>query len=105
MFSLTKKSFTFTCLDKEHGCAKNCSCITEKGEFIVGRDNGLFRFCNGEENGCYAIEGNKQVIGSFKDCLLVSVLTPDKQQNITIYNNEAHFIEYHGIVARLVFLL
>ena len=45
------------------------------------------------------------MIGSFKDCLLVSVLTPDKQQNITIYNNEAHFIEYHGIVARFVFLL
>lgn len=87
-------------LDGEHGCQKGCSCVTEKGEFIVGRDTGLFRYRNGEECGCYAIEGPKQAIGSFKDCLLVGSAGNNGRDMITIYNIEAHFIEYQGLIGR-----
>ena len=66
----------------------------------MGRDTGIYRFLHGEEIGCYAIEGAKQVMGMFMDCLFVEMTTPHQTQQITIYNPGAHFIEYQGSVMR-----
>ena len=66
----------------------------------MGRDSGLYRFLRGEEIGCYAIEGPKHKMEMFKDCLFVEMTTPYNTQQVTIYNCDAHFIEYQGSVIR-----
>ena len=95
----TRRNITFTSLSDSNGCERGCSCITDQHEFIVGRSTGLYRFQNGEECGCYSIPGAKQFVQSFKDCIFVSDSHEDKQR-ITIYNMQAHFIEYQGYVLR-----
>lgn len=95
----TRRNITFTSLSDSNGCECGCSCITDQHEFIVGRSTGLYRFQNGEECGCYSVPGAKQFVQSFKDCIFVSDSHEDKQR-ITIYNMQAHFIEYQGYVLR-----
>ena len=68
---------------------------------MVARDGGLFRFRGMERVGCYAIPGPKQCIGCFKDCMLVCSVH-DNSQLITIYNLQAHFIEYQAILQRFI---
>lgn len=81
------------------GSEPGCSCITDQHELIVGRDAGLYRYRNGEECGCYSVPGKKQFVQSFKDCIFVSD-THEDAERITIYNMQAHFIEYQGPVLR-----
>lgn len=86
-------------LDRSNGCRRHCSCLTDQNECIVARDNGLFRFRGLESIGCYAFDGVKQTIGSYKDCMLVCS-EREGVQLVTIYNLKAHFIEYQGQMRR-----
>ena len=94
-----RKNIQYEELDPMNGCQRCCSCITDSGECIVGRDGGLFRFRGMEGVGCYAIPGHKQCIRNYKDCLLVCSFH-DNTQLITIYNLQAHFIEFQTTLQR-----
>lgn len=85
---------------ESNGCIRGCSCVTDTSELIVGRTDGLFRFRGFDSVGCYAFEGPKQFVCSFKDCLLVATLSDAGEQRITIYNLQAHFIEFQGLLTR-----
>ena len=76
------------------------ACLTDTGELIVGRREGLFRFRGLDSVGCYALEGEKQCVASFKDCLLVGSRTDAGAQRVAIYNPQAHFIEFQGRLER-----
>ena len=78
-----------------------CSTTSERGELLVGNDEGVVRFSGVDNIGNYAFAGRKQAVRSFKDCLLVCT-EKDGEQVITIYNVQGHFIEYHGFLARYV---
>lgn len=102
VFSLqpsAKRSHRYTSLDA-HGCQPGCACLTDTGELVVGRRDGLFRFKGLDSVGCYAVEGEKQCVASFKDCLLVCSRADDATQRVTIYNPQAHFIEFQGRLER-----
>ena len=92
-------SATCHILDRSNGCRRRFSCVTDQNECIVARDNGLFRFRGLESIGCYAFDGVKQTIGSYKDCMLVCC-EREGVQLVTIYNLKAHFIEYQGQMRR-----
>lgn len=94
-----KRGHQYSSLDS-HGCKAGCACLTDTGELIVGRSDGLFRFRGLDSVGCYALEGEKQNVASFKDCLLVGTRTESGTQRVTIYNPQAHFIEFQGLLER-----
>lgn len=102
VFSLqpsAKRGSRYTSLDSS-GCRRGCACLTDTGELIVGRREGLFRFRGLDSVGCYALEGEKQCVASFKDCLLVGSRTDAGAQRVAIYNPQAHFIEFQGRLER-----
>lgn len=102
VFSLqpsAKRGSRYTSLDS-NGCRRGCACLTDTGELIVGRRDGLFRFRGLDSVGCYALEGEKQCVASFKDCLLVGSRTDSGAQRVTIYNPQAHFVEFQGRLER-----
>lgn len=102
VFSLqpsAKRGSRYTSLDSS-GCRRGCACLTDTGELVVGRREGLFRFRGLDSVGCYALEGEKQCVASFKDCLLVGSRTDSGAQRVAIYNPQAHFIEFQGRLER-----
>lgn len=102
VFSLqpsAKRGSQYTSLDSS-GCRRGCACLTDTGELIVGRREGLFRFRGLDSVGCYALEGEKQCVACFKDCLLVGSRTDAGAQRVAIYNPQAHFIEFQGRLER-----
>ena len=64
VFSLqpsAKRGSRYTSLDSS-GCRRGCACLTDTGELVVGRREGLFRFRGLDSVGCYALEGEKQCV-------------------------------------------
>lgn len=89
-----KKGIVFSELEETYGGEYKCSCINQKGELIVGREDAIYYYTPEGRGNCYVFGGKKQYVCSYKDCILVGSIDEEDQQIISIYNMDNRFLEF-----------
>lgn len=91
----TSKDFSMNVLD-DFGCNVNCSCMTDVGEFAMGRDEAVYFYTPEGRGACRPFEGVKVFVTWFRSYLLiVSEDAGNKQtHSVNIYNLQNQFNAY-----------